>query len=184
LLTGAHKGGQTESASRICYHNAMTVHFICRGNVFRSIIAEAYLRSLRLKGVDVLSSGTVAAKEKSRNEENHYRVRAMLKRHGIERFAKPAYGEQATQSLIDKSTIIVCVNRRVYEECSKLVKLPDDVVVWNVADIDEAEPVPATARDREQFLEKTYLQIVDEITKLVQARQLQKVKGESEQHVS
>jgi protein-tyrosine-phosphatase len=38
----------------------MRVHFICRGNVYRSRIAEAYLKSLELEGLEVLSSGTIA----------------------------------------------------------------------------------------------------------------------------
>ena len=45
----------------------MIIHFICRGNSFRSIIAEAYLNSLEIKDSRVLSSGTAAAPDKARN---------------------------------------------------------------------------------------------------------------------
>jgi hypothetical protein len=45
----------------------MLIHFICRGNSFRSIIAEAYLNSLRIKGLRILSSGTAAASDKAKN---------------------------------------------------------------------------------------------------------------------
>jgi predicted protein tyrosine phosphatase len=36
----------------------MNIHFICRGNVLRSLIAETYLRSLELPNITVISSGT------------------------------------------------------------------------------------------------------------------------------
>jgi len=43
------------------------IHFICRGNSFRSIIAEAYLNSLEIKDSRVLSNGTTAVPDKPGN---------------------------------------------------------------------------------------------------------------------
>lgn len=37
----------------------MNIHFICHGNVLRSLIAETYLRSLGIDGVNVASSDTL-----------------------------------------------------------------------------------------------------------------------------
>src|SRR5579884_1222753 len=39
----------------------MHIHFVCRGNAYRSRLAEAYLRSQQLPGVIVSSSGIEAA---------------------------------------------------------------------------------------------------------------------------
>lgn len=36
----------------------MNIHFVCRGNILRSVIAEAHLKSLNLEGITVISSGT------------------------------------------------------------------------------------------------------------------------------
>ena len=45
----------------------MIVHFICRGNAFRSIIAEAYLNSLKFENLKATSSGTAAAVDRAGN---------------------------------------------------------------------------------------------------------------------
>ena len=66
------------------------IHFICRGNSFRSIIAEAYLNSLEVKGWSVLSSGTTAALDKARNLVYFGKTLALLEKHGIWEFAKPS----------------------------------------------------------------------------------------------
>lgn len=39
-----------------------TIHFVCRGNNFRSRLAEAYLNSKKLPGIKVISSGIEAEK--------------------------------------------------------------------------------------------------------------------------
>ena len=72
----------------------MIIHFICRGNSFRSIIAEAYLNSLEVKGWSVFSSGTTAALDKARNLVYYRKTLALLERHGIREFAKADYGDR------------------------------------------------------------------------------------------
>src|ERR1700745_1562200 len=102
----------------------MIVHFVCRGNAFRSIIAEAYLNSLELKDLSVLSSGTAAALYKARNLANHRMTLQLLEEHGIRGFAKACYGDQLTQSRMDNADITVCMNQRVYDECLRCVAFP------------------------------------------------------------
>jgi protein-tyrosine-phosphatase len=99
----------------------MIIHFICRGNSFRSVIAEAYLNSLGIKGSRVLSSGTTAASDKARNLVYHRMTLDLLDRHGIREFAKAGYGDQLTQSRLEKADITVCMNQRVYDECLRSV---------------------------------------------------------------
>ena len=74
----------------------MIIHFICRGNSFRSIIAEAYLNSLEIKDSSVLSSGTTAASDKARNLAYYRLTLDLLEKHGIREFAKAGYGDQLT----------------------------------------------------------------------------------------
>jgi protein-tyrosine-phosphatase len=38
----------------------MRVHFVCTGNLYRSRMAEAYLRSKAIPGLEVTSSGVLA----------------------------------------------------------------------------------------------------------------------------
>jgi protein-tyrosine-phosphatase len=72
----------------------MIIHFICRGNAFRSIIVEAYLNSLEIEDWNVLSSGTAAAPEKARNLTSYGKTLELLEEHGIREFAKGGYGDQ------------------------------------------------------------------------------------------
>ncbi len=71
----------------------MTIHFICRGNSFRSIIAEAYLNSLKINDLVVFSSGSTAALAKARNRPYHQLTLDLLGPHGIREYAKGDYGD-------------------------------------------------------------------------------------------
>src|SRR5271165_4080118 len=115
----------------------MRIHFVCRGNVFRSLIAEAYLNSLGIKDWDVLSSGTAAASEKAANLVNYRKTLELLEKHGIREFAKAGYGDQLTQSRLEKADITVCMNQRVYDECLRYVIFPASPRIWSVADVGE-----------------------------------------------
>ena len=66
----------------------MIIHFICRGNSFRSIIAEAYLNSLKINDLVVLSSGSTAAMAKARNLAYYQMTLELLGRHGLREYAK------------------------------------------------------------------------------------------------
>ena len=139
----------------------MLVHVICRGNVLRSVIAEAYLNALRIPGITVMSSGTVADIHRDRNAPNVPRIRELLGRHGVADFAKPVPGEQLTQQRLDIGDVTVCVNQIVQEEVCSLFTPSGSLVVWDVADIGEAGRIPRNKRDFDRYLELVY----DEITR-------------------
>jgi protein-tyrosine-phosphatase len=145
----------------------MLIHFICRGNSFRSIIAEAYLNSLGIKDLKVLSSGTTAASDKARNLAYYRMTLELLENHGIREFAKPGYGDQLTQSRLEKADIIVCMNQRVYDESLRCVTFPASPHIWSVADIGEPGRIPNAESERELYREEAYQEIVKNVARLV-----------------
>lgn len=145
----------------------MIIHFICRGNAFRSIIAEAYLNSLKIKDLSVLSSGTAAIVHKARNLANHRMTLDLLEEHGIREFAKSGYGDQLTQSRLDKADITVCMNQRVYDECLECVTFPASPRVWSVADIGEPGRISDIELERQLYRAEAYQEIVRNVERLV-----------------
>src|SRR5271166_7073398 len=141
----------------------MLIHFACRGNVFRSIIAEAYLNSLGIKDWNVLSSGTTAASEKARNLANYGKTLELLEKHGIREFAKADYGDQLTQSRLEKADITVCMNQRVYDECLQCVTFPASPHIWSVADVGEPGRIVYAESERELYREEAYREIVKNV---------------------
>ena len=145
----------------------MIIHFICRGNAFRSIIAEAYLNSLELENLSVLSSGTAATRHKARNLASHRMTLALLERHGIRGFAKAGYGDQLTPPRLDNADITVCMNQRVYDECLRCVTFPASPRVWSVADIGEPGRISDAEAERQHYREEVYQEIVRNVERLV-----------------
>ena len=145
----------------------MIIHFICRGNSFRSIIAEAYLNSLELKDLGVLSSGTAAALHKARNLAYHRLTLELLAKHGIRGFAKAGYGDQLTQSRLDEADIVICMNQRVYEECLPSVTFSVRPLVWSVTDIGEPGRISDVESETQLYREEAYQEIARNVEFLV-----------------
>ena len=145
----------------------MIIHFICRGNSFRSIIAEAYLNSLEVRGWSVLSSGTTAAFDKARNLVYFGKTLALLEKHGIREFAKAGYGDQLTQSRLEKADIAICMNHRVYDECLRIVAFPAGPRIWSVADVGEPGRIARAESEEQLYREEAYQEIVKNVSRLV-----------------
>lgn len=145
----------------------MTVHFICRGNIYRSVIAEAYLKSLRLKNVTVLSSGSVADVHRQQNEPARKRVMAFLAEKGIDQYAKDS-AEQLIQKRLNDTDITVVVNQIAVDSASQIVQLPKNIIVWDVDDVDEGVNRIETPQDEARIFETTYQKIVSNVRTLVQ----------------
>jgi len=147
----------------------MVIQFICRGNAFRSIIAEAYMNSLRLPGVTALSSGTCASRHRESNAKNFSKTLGLLQKHGIKQYAKGHYADNLDQRLLDKSDIAICLNKIAYKEATDSFKLPDESYVWDVADLGEEGRIATNEAEREAFSEDVYEEITNNVDDLVQA---------------
>lgn len=145
----------------------MIVHFICRGNAFRSIIAEAYLNSLKFENLKATSSGTAAAVDRAGNRGAYTETLGLLAKNGIQGFAKTSYGDQLTPSRLTEADIVICMNQRVYDECRQLVDLPASTRIWSVTDIGEPGRIAHTASRKTLRREEAYHEIVEGINKLI-----------------
>ena len=143
------------------------IHFICRGNSFRSIIAEAYLNSLEVEDWSVFSSGTTAALDKARNLVSYRNTLELLETHGIRKFAKADYGDLLTESRLEEADIAICMNQRVYAECLELVTFPAGLRVWSVADLGEPGRIVSAESDPDLYREEVYQEIAKNVDHLV-----------------
>lgn len=146
----------------------MKIHFICRGNVLRSFIAETYLKSLNVDGVNCVSSGTCVDLESEAEKGYFHNTLALLGRHGILQYAKPL-SDQLNQERIDGADITICMNQRVFDEASKIVSLPENTVVWDIVDIGEGARLVSdnTLDARIGYEEEIYGEITTRVDELV-----------------
>ena len=145
----------------------MVIHFICRGNAFRSIIAEAYLKSLNLDDVWVISSGTLAKESEPSNRENYQKTLALLDDHHLLKFAKTHYADQLNATRAARADVTVCMNGLVAEEAKKSFDLPANTVVWDVTDVGETGRIAHNDADREKYYEDAFEQIRRNVDQLV-----------------
>ena len=151
----------------------MKIHFVCRGNVFRSFIAETYLRSLNLDDVEVHSSGTIAAEHKAENTPRHRVVREVIDEHALSEFTKDSFADQLEQSHIDNANLVVFANQPAKDEADTLVDLGGtDTATWHIEDFNEGENPDFTDDEFKDFVRKGYDEIVDNVNKLVRNRGL------------
>lgn len=110
----------------------MTVHFVCEGNTYRSRLAEAYLKSLKIPGVIVISSGTHA--DSNLNGPISAYTKILIEKYGLSSYGKQHW-DQLTQDRINQSDIVICLNRQIYHDCREAFKLPLRTFIWDIPDI-------------------------------------------------
>lgn len=114
----------------------MKIHFICRGNVYRSRMAEAYAKSLLHKDVAVrIYSSGIQAGLALNGKVDPAAVEA-LKEDGINNYLSPSW-QQTTQELLDNSDLNVFMTNSVYSDAKNDYEIDDSkAIIWNIPDID------------------------------------------------
>jgi protein-tyrosine-phosphatase len=144
----------------------MQVHFICKGNVYRSLMAEAYLKSLRIPMLQVISSGFAAKKYSKSNIPVIRFTLDYLNQKGLKKYAK-SQGNQLTQNRLNDKDITICMNQITYNECSSRFALPSNTIIWNIDDTDEVKSSPKTDEELLAYTEKIFAQIKSNTDRLI-----------------
>lgn len=116
------------------------IHFICRGNVYRSRLAEAYAKSLLSANTDIeISSSGIRASQNFFGDAKIDTVKA-LEADNLTKYLAPSW-QQTTQELIDSVDILVFMSPTVYGDAAKSYKLPKDkCIIWHIKDVDNIYP--------------------------------------------
>jgi protein-tyrosine-phosphatase len=112
----------------------MIVHFVCRGNTFRSRLAEAYFNSLKLPGYLATSSGIEASRDL--DGAICFYTKEIANEHGLADFLSEHW-IQASKELLEKADIVVFIDHTVEEQSLRELK-PElaRAVAWNLYDVD------------------------------------------------
>jgi protein-tyrosine-phosphatase len=114
----------------------MKIHFVCKGNTFRSRVAEAYLKSKRLSNVDVTSSGTEAQKNLS-GDVCEYTVR-ILDENNIRQFLSKKW-RVTNKDELEKQDLVVFMDEASCKYClDELGCNISDYEIWDTPDIPES----------------------------------------------
>lgn len=129
-------------------------------------MAEAYLKSLNLPGVNAISSGCVAEENRTENEPWLPKVKGLLKTHDIGNYAKTR-SDQLTQELVDSADINICVNQIVKDICDKIVTMPHNTLVWDIVDTGEGNRILHPGDDDLKYTEQIFQELVANINQLL-----------------
>lgn len=116
----------------------MVIHFICRGNTFRSRLAEAYAKSLlgTRRDITVCSSG-INADEDLLGAISSYTVK-LASAHHLEKFMAPHW-TQTTQAMLDTADRNVFLNDDVRADAEKRFSVPTATSeTWYIPDLNQS----------------------------------------------
>jgi protein-tyrosine-phosphatase len=111
----------------------MTVHFICKGNTFRSRLAEAYLNSKQIPNLKIISSGIKA--DINECGPIAWYAQRIIQNNNLIPFEKPTW-EQTTELLLEEGDLTIFMHQNIYDYCVEHFDFKDKTFqIWEVPDI-------------------------------------------------
>lgn len=111
----------------------MHIHFVCTGNVYRSRLAETYVKSLQVPGIEVSSSG-VSAEDNTNGPISWYAMRLIFNQK-LHRYVKSMW-QQTTKEHLDSADLIIFMTAYHLEYVQKhLGYTGENYKVWYIDDI-------------------------------------------------
>ena len=133
------------------------VHFICRGNTFRSRLAEGYAKSRKLPHYHITSSGIDTAANK--HVELSKYAKNIAREQNFTGFMSKSK-RQTTQRILRSQDVLVFLNKDIYDEASAIYKIDArQAVVWDIPDL----PDYLSRHPRAKHSEENYLKITKNI---------------------
>jgi len=143
----------------------MTIHFICRGNTFRSRLAETYLNSKQLPNIKAISSGT-EAKVNDCGPVTWYAQR-LIQDGNLIAFEKPTW-DQTTKILLEKGDLTIFMHKNVYDFCvNKLEFDAKNFQIWDIPDIRNHFLTLPEEIKKVEASEKIFAEIKQKVDKLM-----------------
>jgi 8-oxo-dGTP pyrophosphatase MutT (NUDIX family)/protein-tyrosine-phosphatase len=126
------------------------IHFVCRGNTYRSRLAAAYMATLLDDRFAVSSSGIAAAYNPTKTSEVY--TKATARKHKLTQGIS-AYKTQTTDLLLADADVIIFMNKDVYEDARRDYTFDlRKCKVWHVADMGATQKQASLAMHTEQAL--------------------------------
>jgi|ERR1035437_4220877 protein-tyrosine-phosphatase len=117
------------------------VHFVCRGNVYRSRLAEAYASSLLDKKDSIIVSSSGVEANLALNGDVDPEAVRLLKDDNLLHHLAPTW-HHTSQEDIDKNDLLVFMSKSVYKQANDQFKIPAEKVrIWDIPDIDGIYPI-------------------------------------------
>ncbi len=147
----------------------MKIHFVCTSNTYRSRLASTYLRSRKIPGVEVFSSGVIA-KENPNGPITWYAERIIDNGELVE-FMSPMW-TQTTIELLNEADKIIFMEEFHLEYCKEHFGFKaDNYEVWNVKDMTPSDSEHSEV-DQIKMSEDTFKELKLKVDNLIKELKL------------
>ncbi|MCL5435256.1 MAG: hypothetical protein M1405_02600 [Patescibacteria group bacterium] len=138
----------------------MIIHFVCRGNTYRSRLAETYLNSKQFPNIKAISSG-IEAENNISGPITWYAQRIIQKEHLVS-FEKPTW-QKTTKDLFEEGDYTIFMQKEIYDFCKNLGFSSKNFEVWNIYDL--SPEMPETEKIEKS--DETFAEIKRRVDKLL-----------------
>lgn len=144
----------------------MKIHFVCTSNTFRSRMADTYLKSKKITGLSVSSSG-IEAKDGPNGPITWYAQR-IIQRNNLISFEPPSWA-QTTGDILKEQDFVIFMEKWHYEASIKRFGyIPGNFEIWDIEDLNgkPGETDVSKMQRSEEIYNKIANKIDDMILKL------------------
>ena len=135
----------------------MKIHFVCSGNIFRSRLAEAYLKSKKISSLEISSSGT-RANHNLPGEVCFYTVE-VAKKYQITAYLSSNW-TLTTKELLTGQDLIIFMKDNHRQFCEKDLSFKaKNYQVWGIEDIPDEMLLSGNRDEIIDLAEQKFLQI-------------------------